>query len=159
MVTWADFAAGAPEFATRALTLLDAHRHKILATVRADGSPRLSGIEGNVARGEYWFGAMWQSRKALDLWRDARFAIQSGTEEPPAWRGDARISGRAVEVVDQAEVRAIQAEIGGEAPEGPFHLFRAELTEIVVTSLNAAGDRLVIESWRPGASVIRVERE
>ena len=159
MVTWAEFESAAPEFAARAKSLLEAHRHKVLATLRADGSPRLSGIEGNVGRGEYWFGAMWQSRKALDLRREARFAIQSGTDDPPAWRGDARISGRAIEVVDQAEVRAIQAEIGGEAPEGPFHLFRAELTEVVVTSLNAAGDRLVIEAWRPGASVTRVERE
>ena len=43
--------------------------------------------------------------------------------------------------------------------EASGQLFRAELDEVVVTRLNEAGDRLLIEVWRPGAPVRRIERD
>lgn len=39
---------------------------------------------------------------------------------------------------------------------GDFHLFLLDLTEAVRTPV--AGDHLVIETWRPGLPVRRVER-
>jgi hypothetical protein len=45
MTRWQDFEQAAPEFAYRVRALFDARRHKTMATVRADGSPRISGIE------------------------------------------------------------------------------------------------------------------
>ncbi len=42
---------------------------------------------------------------------------------------------------------------------GPSHLFRAEIEEISTVSLNDKKDKLVIESWRPGREVERVERD
>jgi hypothetical protein len=38
-------------------------------------------------------------------------------------------------------------------------MFRAEIEEIVFTGLNASGTALVIETWKPGRGVRRVERE
>jgi hypothetical protein len=38
-------------------------------------------------------------------------------------------------------------------------LFRAELEEVVLTRLTEAGDRLLIEVWRPGVPLSRTERE
>lgn len=60
--------------------------HKTLATLRRDGSPRSSGIEATFAQGELWMGSMWRSTKALDLQRDPRFALHSGSTDPPAWQ-------------------------------------------------------------------------
>ena len=34
-----------PAFAARVRARFDAHKHKTIATLRADGSPRISGIE------------------------------------------------------------------------------------------------------------------
>ena len=95
---WRDVEQQAPELAARAREFLAATQHKTLATLRRDGSPRISGIEADFRDGELWLGCMWQSLKALDLRRDPRFALHSGSVDPPAWRGDAKVAGRAVEV-------------------------------------------------------------
>ena len=60
----------------------DAHRHKILGTLRADGSPRLSGIETTFKDGELWLGMMPGSRKVQDLQRDPRLALHSPPVDP-----------------------------------------------------------------------------
>src|ERR1700722_20216966 len=39
--TWGEFQAQQPEFAERVRALFDAHKHKTIATLRADGSPRI----------------------------------------------------------------------------------------------------------------------
>ena len=45
MTTWKAFELAEPEFAGRVRALFEAGRHKTIATLRADGSPRISGIE------------------------------------------------------------------------------------------------------------------
>src|SRR5689334_22963647 len=45
MTTWGDVERAEPEFARRVRALFDAHRHKTIATLRADGAPRISGVE------------------------------------------------------------------------------------------------------------------
>ena len=158
MATWGMVVAEAPELARQVRELFDSHRHKILGTLRKDGSPRLSGTELNFLDDDIWFGGMWMSRKCLDLRRDPRFAVHTSSLDPPAWRGDARISGTVQEVVDPAQVEAVVKAGEGEAPEGPWHLFRAELEEVLLTRLGDPADHLVIELWRPGRGVQRTER-
>ena len=43
MTAWKDVERAEPEFAQRVQELFDGHRHKTIATVRANGSPRISG--------------------------------------------------------------------------------------------------------------------
>ena len=148
MVTWKEVENAEPEFAGRVRALFDAHTNKVIATLRADGSPRVSGIEAAFTEGELVFGSMPDARKGADLHRDPRFAMHSPSPDPPdpkSWAGDAKIAGRAV------PAGAVQ---GG--PDG--EQFRADITEVVLTRLNEAADRLVIESWRPGVGLRRVER-
>src|SRR5579872_7468723 len=75
MTEWRDVEKAEPEFAQRVRALFDAHRHKTIATVRADGSPRISGIEAAFEDGELVFGSMPDARKGADLRRDPRFAL------------------------------------------------------------------------------------
>jgi hypothetical protein len=101
MTTWGDLEQAEPEFARRVRTSFDAHRHKTMATLRADGSPRISGIETSFADGELTFGSMANARKGTDLHRDPRFALHSATIDPvdgaeAQWPGEAKISGRAI---------------------------------------------------------------
>jgi hypothetical protein len=156
MSGWQHVEDEAPELAARAREFFGRSRHQVLATLRQDGSPRVSGIEVDFTDGELWIGCLWRSRKALDLLRDPRFALHSGSVDPPAWTGDAKVAGRAEEVTDPALVAAVN---GGDAGEGaPSHLFRADVGEVVVVRLGEPADHLVIESWRPGRSVTRQER-
>ena len=152
---WATFSAAEPDLAAIVETRFGAFTHHILATVRADGSPRTSGLEVRFLDGELWLGMMPDSLKALDLRRDPRFALQAnpgpGTE---MGGGDVRVSGRAVEVTDAAAKGAYSKEV--EPPE-PFHLFRTEVTEVVRTYVEDE-KYLVVQIWTPGAPVRTVRR-
>lgn len=154
MARWKDVVASEPEFAGTVQSFFDAHRHKTLATLRADGSPRISGIEASFIDGDVWFGGMWRSRKLVDLQRDGRFALHSASEDPPQWKGDAKIMGRAEETADQAALDAS----GAGAPTGRWHLFRADIGEVVVVRLGDPADHLVIELWREGRGLKRMRR-
>jgi pyridoxamine 5'-phosphate oxidase-like protein len=151
MASWRDVEEAVPEFADRVRRILDAHKHKTIATLRADGSPRISGIEVEFADGELRFGSMPGARKGADLRRDPRFALHSATVDPPegdpaGWPGEAKIAGQAVQAGD------LEGDTSGE-------LFRADIGEVVITCLNEAATLLVIESWHPDRGLRRVERE
>ncbi|MEU6084836.1 pyridoxamine 5'-phosphate oxidase family protein [Streptomyces sp. NPDC047108] len=151
---WAAFEAAEPDLAATARQRFEQFRHHVLATLRRDGSPRVTGIEVDFRFGEMWLGMMPQSRKALDLLRDPRFAVQANPGPGTSMGGgDVRVAGRAVEVRDPEMIaRYAQA---AEPPE-PFHLFRAELTEVVRTVVE--GDDLVVRIWHPGEPVRTVRR-
>ena len=154
MASWAEVVGEAPELAALARGFLDAHVHKTLATLRRDGSPRISGTEIKFAGEDVWFGSMWRSMKALDLQRDPRFALHSGSADPPAWRGDAKIAGRFEEITDAGRVAEVNESAGGERS----HLFRADVTEVVVVRLGDPADHLVIESWHEGRGLSSIRR-
>ena len=154
MARWSEVEREAPELVASAREFLDAGVHKTLATLRRDGSPRISGTEIVLRDGDFWLGSMWQAVKARDLQRDPRFALHSASVDPPAWRGDAKLAGRVEEVTDPAVIARV---IDG-APPGPAHLFRADVTELSVVRLADSGDHLVVDSWHQGRGVTRVER-
>lgn len=155
MSSWTDFEAAAPELAARVRTRLDAHTHKTIATLRRDGSPRISGTETEFADGELWIGSMWQALKARDLQRDPRFALHSGSAEPAEWEGDAKLAGIAEEITDPERVREIN---GDQASSEPSHLFRLDLREVSTVGLNEQRNALVIEVWTPEQGVRAVTR-
>jgi hypothetical protein len=155
MPSWSDFEAAAPGLATRVRARLDAHTHKTLATVRSDGSPRISGTECRIAEGELWIGSMWGARKARDLQRDPRFALHSGSADPPEWEGDAKLAGIAEEITDPELVRRHN---GAAAEQGPSHLFRLDVREVSTVGLNDARDGIVIEVWTPESGVREIRR-
>ncbi|HEV3401161.1 MAG TPA: pyridoxamine 5'-phosphate oxidase family protein [Acidimicrobiales bacterium] len=153
-VTWEEFAAEAPELAAAVRARFEAARHHVLATLRSDGAPRVSGTEVQLRDGELTLGSMYGAVKALDLRRDGRFALHANPGDGSMTGGDAKVGGIAEEVVGEELER--YADEGN--PPGSFHLFRLRLAEAVLTSLHPDGDRLVIESWRPGEGVARRER-
>jgi hypothetical protein len=155
MPSWSEFEAAAPELAKSVRERLDAHRHKTIATIRRDGSPRISGTEGEVRDGELWIGSMWQARKARDLQRDPRFALHSGSDEPDDWHSDAKLAGVAEEITDPERVKEIN---GNSAPSGPSHLFRLDLREVSTVGLNEQRNGIVIEVWTPERGVRTIER-
>jgi len=151
MTAWRDVEQADPEFAQRVRALFDAHRHNTIATLRADGSPRISGIEAAFEDGELIFGSMPDARKGRDLRRDPRFALHSATVDPvegseAQWPGEAKISGR--------------AKAAGSITEGPEgDRFQADIAEVVHTHLNEKATMLVVEWWTPAHGRRRIERE
>jgi hypothetical protein len=144
MASWAEVEAQAPELTALARSFFDAFTHKTLATLRRDGSPRISGTEVEFGDGEAWLGSMWRAVKALDLQRDPRFAVHSGSADPPAWRGDAKIAGRAEDVTE---------------PAATSHRFRLDISELVVVRLGDPADHIVIEAWHAGRGLSSLRRD
>jgi hypothetical protein len=153
---WKDIEQTEPEFAARVQRLFDAGRHKTIATLRADGSPRISGIECEFVDGALQFGSMSGARKGADLHRDPRFALHGPSFHPEEgkeseWPGEAKIAGRAI------PAGPVSTDDEGEAPDG--EMFTADITEIVITGLDDEATRLVVESWTPQRGLRRVERD
>jgi hypothetical protein len=155
MASWSEVEAEAPELAARARHYFGLNAHKVLATLRRDGSPRVSGTEILWGEGELWLGSMPGALKARDLQRDPRFALHGGPVDPEAgWDGDAKVAGLAEEVTDPERRAAILGNQHGES-----HLFRADVTELSVVTLGGdPPDHLVIEAWHAGRGVSRRER-
>ena len=144
MSRWSDVEAAVPDLAAAVVAMMDAHVHKTLATLRRDGAPRISGTEAKFADGELWWGSMAGAVKALDLRRDPRFALHSGSEDPSVWRGDAKVSGRAVEITDDEARRRV---MGTHHADGGGHLFFADVLEISTVTIGEPRDHLVLEHW------------
>jgi Pyridoxamine 5'-phosphate oxidase len=139
MARWADVAAEVPDLAARVRSAFAASRHATMATLRADGGPRISGTEVEFsADGELRIGSMTGAVKARDLRRDPRLALHSPTVDPgedgTSWPGEAKVAGRAVE----------EAEAEG------AHVFRLDLTEVVWTGHTDDRSALRILAWHPG---------
>ena len=158
MSSFADVESAEPEFAARVRAAFDAHAHKVLATLRSDGSPRVSGIEMHFVAGEPWLAGMPGSVKFTDLRRDPRFALHSGSNEPDAFDADAKLSGRATPVTDPDERGRYATAAGVPAEHMGFELFRIDLDQVVLTALNDEKNALVISSWRAGRGLTRTDR-
>ena len=142
MTKWSDVAADAPEFAARVRAVFDSGTNKTMATLRRDGSPRISATELKFGD-EVTLGMMPDSLKLRDVLRDGRVAIHSPTIEPPsdgtAWQGDAKLAG---------VIARMSAPEDNEIEGAAF--FALDISEVALTYLGEPADHLVIESWHPG---------
>ncbi len=73
--------------------------------------------------------------------------------DPPAWTGDAKVAGRAEEVLDPALVEAVNG-----PDQARSHLFRLDVSELVVVRMGEPADHLVVEGWHEGRGLTRRER-
>ncbi|WP_448626063.1 pyridoxamine 5'-phosphate oxidase family protein [Geodermatophilus sp. URMC 64] len=140
MVSWREFQQEAPDLATRVRAAFGRGKHATMATLRADGSPRISGTEVEFSDdGALRLGSMPGAVKARDLLRDPRVALHSPTAEPGEggadWPGEGKVAGRAVAKPDTKD---------------GAHVFDIDLHEVVWTGLDETRSLLVIQSWHPG---------
>ena len=153
MTSWGDFQRAEPAFAELAQRILQRQIAVVVATVRADGSPRVSGIEVVFDDAgpdtQLSFGSMPGARKGADLRRDPRFALHAAPADQSGGdlgEGDVKITGRAV---------FTGALAGGPAGDA----FRVDLAEVVWTGVDAGRGVLVVRWWTPEAGLRSIERK
>jgi hypothetical protein len=156
VTTWSDFEDEAPALAAAVRGRFAASRHSILGTRRADGAPRLTGLEVHFGEGELWLAMMPDSRKADDLRRDGRFALHSAPDVELV-DGDAKLGGIASLVTDDATVARFVDRLPMDLPPSGMALFRADLLEASLARVD--GDFMVIDIWHPGAPARQVRRQ
>lgn len=153
-MTWQTFTSEAPRIAE-----VFRRRHAaagnlcMLATLRSDGSPRISPMEPRVFEDDLWLVGMPGTAKFRDLARDSRYALHTATTDPNVTEGDAKIWG-SVSHVDDLALHARFAdrlfeEIGLDLRGQHFDQFlRADI--VGAASVSFVDGHLDITTWRRG---------
>ncbi|MGW2661701.1 pyridoxamine 5'-phosphate oxidase family protein [Nocardia tengchongensis] len=161
MTSWNQFAAAAPRIAT-----IFTRRHAatgnlcMLATLRKDGSPRISPLEPRVFEGELWLVGMPGTTKFADLARDPRFCLHTATVDTQVSDGDVKLFGAVRDVQDPELQRRwaedLFEESGFDLRGRKFEPFYAvELTG--ASSVEIVDGRMEVTVWKPGQSEHVVE--
>lgn len=160
-MTFSDFEVHAPDIARPLRARFGATGLCIVATLRADGAPRLSPIEPNLQEGRLYLGMMPGSMKARDLQRDGRCALLTTVADKMDTSGEGKLFGTASELTDPDEVRRVLAaaiaetDLDVEAFAGS-HVFEVRVSGAAWQQVD--GDTWVTLSWRAGRPVRRRHR-
>ncbi|MEA3216512.1 MAG: hypothetical protein QOJ19_2668 [Acidimicrobiia bacterium] len=161
-LTFANFELSAPDIARFVRARFETTGLSIRATLRADGSPRLSPIEPSILQGQLYVGMMPGSMKARDLQRDGRVALLTTLSDKLDMSGEGKLFGEAVELTDPDDIhRVLSAAAAGtdydaEAFAGS-HVFEVGITGAAWQHVE--GDTWVTVSWRVGGPVRRRQRQ
>ncbi|MFJ6196829.1 pyridoxamine 5'-phosphate oxidase family protein [Micromonospora sp. NPDC092111] len=151
MASWSEFAADEPRLADGIHLLLQQYGSGFgyLATVRADGGPRVHPVCPLIVDGGL-FCFVVDSPKRRDLERDGRYALHSF---PPEESDDeAYLAGRVQPVTDPARV-ALVAEVGRAAPQVDWRLFEFGVDVAMLTRrghggpMSPDGGRSTVQVW------------
>lgn len=166
MATWTQFTAAAPRIGT-----IFRRRHTatgklcMLATLRADGFPRISPMEPQIFEERLLLIGMPGTRKFNDLRRDPRLSLHTATVDTHVSDGDAKLWGTAVDVAEgglfERFAEHLFAETGMDLREvGTDHFYEVDIlgassVEVVMTAGGQAGvdadvDHLEITTWKQG---------
>ena len=156
MVAWKDFAVEAPNIAGVFVRRHEATGHLcMLATLRADGYPRISPMEPRVVDGQLVLVGMPNTLKFRDLARDPRFSLHTATVDPYVGDGDAKVWGQVVDLQDRDLHRRFADDLFGESGMDlrgqafdPFYVADLE----GASSVAFADGQLTVTTWRPGES-------
>ncbi len=135
MPTWQEFAAASPELADFAFERLD-ERLAYLASLRADGAPRVHPISPFIGAGRLYVYMAPDSPKARDLVRDPRYALHAAVEDNDGGEGELSLSGRARLVPDPEERARVfdAARAIGRSPQERYVVFELELEQVIGTT-------------------------
>ena len=146
-MSWQAFEASAPDLAHQIAARFASHQHGVMATLRRDGSPRLSGMEIPIRDGQLWLAIGPTSRKAQDLARNGAFALHSAPDNEEMLLGDARIDGIARPASDsEFETFCAGNRFAIDDPS-KIAVFVAEITGAYLARVSDA--RLLVETWSP----------
>lgn len=156
MAKWSDIAEQAADLTAAVEIRFAANLHHVLATLRRDGSPRVSGTEVYFHAGDVWMGAMPYSGKVNDLTRDPRCALHTAPIDLKLEEGDATIDGR-VERSDDLDVwAAITKQERAEVTEMNGVLLRLDVERVRLVQV-VEGTSLIVHAWDPVAGVTRID--
>jgi len=156
---WDAFQVACPEIAELAARRFADDQLVLVGTVRADGSPRISPTEPDIAAGRLFVSMMWRSPKALDLFRDPRIAVHSLPSDRMNEGGDIKLYGRVIDERDpgvrQAFRDAIQARIDWAPVEPRYHCFSVDIESAGFIRFSEVID---VWTWDPAAGLRQTSR-
>ncbi|HEX2194763.1 MAG TPA: pyridoxamine 5'-phosphate oxidase family protein [Candidatus Limnocylindria bacterium] len=155
---WWELEGTAPALAGRIRALLTRHRVAMLATLRANGSPRISVVEPYFVAGHLALGLMAWSAKARDLVRDPRCALHNPVTDPEGGDGEVRLTGRAAPL-ERSELRGEDRDAWwSKTPDAECMLVSLEVEAATVVSWDASGGLMHVERWTAVGGLQRSSR-
>jgi Pyridoxamine 5'-phosphate oxidase len=118
----------------------------MLATLRKDGSPRISPVEPYFIGDHLLLGMMWRSMKALDLLRDARLAIHSAITNAEGNEGEFKLRGRAVELTEERYYQAIRERWGVQSSTR-LHVFSIDIQSASFIAYDIGKSEMIVKQW------------
>lgn len=146
--TWGDLVRAEPDLASFGRTCLEA-RPSYLATLRANGTPRVHPVTPIVTDDGLFVFSEPASPKVRDLRERASFALHNGVPDNDGTGGEFLVSGRAVEVIDDPAARARVVAAARYEPEDRYLLFELRPT---AARCNGYGDVVLpsVARWSVG---------
>jgi hypothetical protein len=145
-MTWRELELAAPEIAEPGKARLDETRVALLATLRRDGSPRISPIEPFFGEGQLVFGAMAWTLKARDLERDARCTLHSAITGPNEGEPELKLYGRAIEADDDLRA-ACPSGWWTDEPHEAARVFSLSIEEAAFVTWDYEGGEMTVRRW------------
>jgi hypothetical protein len=131
----------------------------LVATLRRDGSARISPVEPMFFEDDLWLTMGWGSHKSRDLLRDPRILVHSIVTRRDGSEGEVKVRGRAIpELEPEVQARlaaAIADELGWRPEAGRFHLFRLDVEDITVIRWDDATNDQFVTRWPDGVEFVR----
>jgi hypothetical protein len=147
-MTWRDLELAAPEIAQPGKVRLEEARVALLATLRRDGSPRISPVEPYFAEGHLLFGAMAWTLKVRDLERDARCTLHSAITGPNEREGELKLYGRAIEAGDAVRAACADGWWTDQSP-GSARVFSLSIEEAAFVTWDFERGEMTLRRWSP----------
>lgn len=156
---WSEMENTQPRLANLARQRLIEPGVVLVATIRSDGTLRLSPVEPFVMDGVLWLSMMWQSMKANDLLRDPRILVHSVITNRDGTEGEFKIRGTAGAETDPGIQRRYADEVAnnlGWTPQpGHFHLFAIDIDEVTFIRYDPETGNQHVARWPPASEFIR----
>jgi hypothetical protein len=131
----------------------------LVATIRRDGTARISPVEPLVLDGDLWLSMMWQSAKARDLLRDPRVLVHSIVTSREGAAGEFKVRGTARAENNPAMQRryadTVSGTLGWSPQPGQFHLFAVDIDQVSFISYDTASGDQHVAMWPPGREFVR----
>jgi hypothetical protein len=157
MTTWNAFERAARDLARRGRERFERTHLALIATLREDGSPRISPIEPYILGGHLVIGVM-RSAKQRDLRRDPRCALHSRVTDINASEGEFKIYGRAVPL-DRSELRGADSDAWWAGrPKESYVLFSIEIDSASFVTYDLPQEEIQIVSWSPDSGLRELRR-
>ncbi|MGN6677307.1 MAG: pyridoxamine 5'-phosphate oxidase family protein, partial [Streptosporangiaceae bacterium] len=154
------------ELERRQPRLAELGRHRLLdpgvvliATIRRDGTPRVSPVEPWIMDGALWLSMMWGSTKAADLLRDPRILVHNAVSSRDGQDGEFKLRGRSRDETDVGVQRRYAAEVaeslGWDPVPGRFHLFEVEFDDVSYVRYDGPTGDQYVTHWPPAREYVR----
>lgn len=132
-MSWKDLENAQPELAAFGVERFQRFGVAYLATVRADGSPRVHPVTPIVGQGHLFLFMEPTSPKGHDLRRDGRYALHCSVSDSSGDSGEFFISGHATSIEDPA-TRQLAAELATYTPADRYVLYELDVESAASTT-------------------------